>query len=425
MIFPANNHFAQLHHLCSVRITRISMRKLLCFIMLSSVLLSCTGRRNRSKLLPIAPDENVLSWSAVTESSVEETDTLPNFVKVTHRWRDLPSYVYLHRVPEPSEITRWEEEFETINAADSTWRVYVECRNGVDQYMAIEDFLQYWHYRDSGKENDEQIQWRLLQWDPYIADFPMEGFARIHAIRTQFETLMDYQYSCQDDTNMYGWLWTDFLAFYIRILHQEIESKVSRKVAKALRDEARMAILDHEAISASYQTVMGDPVWPGSSFPYRVAMFGKQCLDAEATANELFLYTLIEGEETPEGPTQVTRRDILREYDRFTDVLSVTAEEDEVDWKKMQLTNLRKERQAWIAWMNARDKVSALLKGKEKEAFEIATGSLYRDKLIQLKNRYNMKGVYCLESIEKNLAQSNWTDGAILSHNLEELLADE
>ena len=405
------------------------MRKLLCFIMLSSVLLSCTGRRNRCKVTPIAPDENVLSWSAVAESSMEEADTLPLYVKVTHKWRELPSYVYLHRAPEPSEIARWEDEFETINAADSTWRTNVECRNGVPQYMAIEDFLAYWHYRDPEKENDEQIQWRLLQWDPYIADFPMEGFTRIHAIRTQFETLMDYQFSSQDDMNMYGWLWTDFLSFYIRILHQEIESRVSRKVSRALRDEARKTILDHEALSASYQTVMGDPHWPGSSFPYRVAMFGKKCLEAEANANELFLYTLIEGEETPEGPTQITRQDILREYDRFTEVLrvreSVSAEEDEVDWKETQLTNLRKERQAWLAWMDAREKVSVLLKGKEKEAFDIATGSLYRDKLIQLKNRYNTKGVYCPESVERNLAESNWTDSAILSHKLEELLADE
>lgn len=174
---------------------------------------------------------------------------------------------------------------------------------------------------------------------------------------------------------------------------------------------------------------MGDPHWPGSSFPYRVAMFGKKCLEAEANANELFLYTLIEGEETTEGPTQITRQDILREYERFTEVLqtreSVSPEEEEVGWKKMQLTNLRKERQTWIAWMDSRERVSALLKGKEKEAFDIATGSLYRDKLIQLKNRYNTKDDYCLESVGKNLARSNWTDGAILSHNLEELIADE
>jgi hypothetical protein len=379
--------------------------------------------------MPVAPDENVLSWSAVAESLVEEADTLPFYVRVTHKWRELPSFVYLHRVPEPSEIASWEEEFETINAADSTWRGNVQCRNGVTQYMAIEDFIAYWHDRDSGKDNDEQIQWRLLQWDPYIGDFPLEGFARIRAIRTQFETLMDYQYSSQNDMNMYGWLWTDFQAFYIRILHQEIESRVSRKVARALENEAGKAIQDHEALSASYQTVMGHPVWPGSSFPYRVAMFGKQCLDAEATANELFLYTLIEGEETTEGPTQITRQDILREYERFTEVLqtreSVSPEEEEVGWKKMQLTNLRKERQTWIAWMDSRERVSALLKGKEKEAFDIATGSLYRDKLIQLKNRYNTKDDYCLESVGKNLARSNWTDGAILSHNLEELIADE
>lgn len=405
------------------------MKKVFCIIMLSSVLLSCIGRRNLSKDMRIVPDENVLSWSAVTGSSMEEADTLPLFVKVTHRWRELPSYVYLHRVPEHSEISRWKKEFETINASDSTWRTNVECRNGTSQYMAVEDFLAYWHGRDSGKDNDEQIQWRLLQWDPYIGDFPMEGFARIHVIRAQFETLMDYQHSCQDDMNMYGWLWTDFLSFYMRILHKEIESRVSKKVARALRDEARKASLDHEALSASYQTVMGHPVWPGSSFPYRLAMFGKESLDAEAIANELFLYTLIEGEQPPEGPTKITRQDILREYDRFSEVLrareSVSSEEDEGDWRKMQLTNLRKERQTWIVWMEARERVSEMLKGKEKEAFDIATGSLYRHKLIQLKNRYNTKDVFCPESIGKNLARSNWTDSAILSHNLDELIADE
>ena len=97
----------------------------------------------------IAPDEKVLSWSVTTGSSMEEADTLPLFVKVTHRWRELPSYVYIHRVPELSEISRWENEFETINASDSTWRTNVECRNGTSHYMAVEDFLAYWHGRDS------------------------------------------------------------------------------------------------------------------------------------------------------------------------------------------------------------------------------------------------------------------------------------
>lgn len=410
------------------------MRKKLHIVSLLAFLFLSCGQRNARK----NADSGVPpGWSVGTSTEAErimsgeeeETDA----VHLIRHWKDLDSSVFRGKVPSREQIEKWKRAFEMANPKDTAWRFEVAYFKDKDHYQAVRDFIEIWHSQNAPDDDDERTEWRLLQWDPRFDDMPGSEAGRLFYIRDLFEDLMDYERGSQWDMTFYGWLWTDFMDFYIRILRQETDKRVSRQVAAALARERKAADKLHDCESAAYQTIQGDPVWPGSSFPYRVGMFGKECLGIEAKAMEYLLIGLMEGEEPGGMPSSITTGDVLREYDVFSETLTQDGSEeyDEElrrllsDWASKKRSTLSNEKKAWASWMASRERVSALLDGVQKRAYDMATGIICREKLVLLKNRYNSDDGYNRDSLTPFLASTWWTDEDILAHNLEKLLEED
>ena len=128
------------------------------------------------------------------------------------------------------------------------------------------------------------------------------------------------------------------------------------------------------------------------------------------------------GKGDPEAVSTITDRDVLREYAVFSGRL----EEHDFGYPlKERQAALGKEKRAWTDWMAARKDVSARLQGVVKDAFDAATGTLCRSRLVLMKNRYNIDDGFCSDSEVKCLASTDWTDERIIAHDFEKLLNDE
>ena len=402
-------------------------------LLLTLLLFSC-GHKNARQTGDAGP---LPGWSVGTSMEAEITMSgqgeEPDTVHLTRRWKNLDSSVFRGKAPSRKQIEKWKREFETVNSKDTAWRSDVAYFKDKDHYLAVQDFIEIWHGQHAPEDDIERTEWRLLQWDSGFDDMPGAGAGRVFYIRDQIDGLMEYVRGSQWDMTFYGWLWTDFMEFYIRILRQEIDKGVSMHVAGALTRERKALEQFYQYESKAFQAIMGDPVWPGSSFPYRVGLYGKTSLGIEAKATECLLIGLMEGEEPGGMPSGIAAADVLREYDVFSETLSqdVSMEYDEElrylysDWNAKKPSALAKEKKAWASWMASREKVSSLLDGVQKRAYDMATGIICKNKLVLLKNRYNMDDGYSSDYLVSKLASVDWPDERILEHNLEKLMKDE
>ena len=81
----------------------------------------------------------------------------------------------------------------------------------------------------------------------------------------------------------------------------------------------------------------------------------------------------------------ITREDVIKAFDTFASTLEDNEFSFPVEERKAAL---RKARNAWTAWLDARRKVSELLSGEAKEAYDLATAQICRHQLVTLKNEF-------------------------------------
>lgn len=397
-------------------------------IVLTILFIICGGCKQRGpKKLSYTPGRMVLPDSIPLLIQGEEQDSEddgPDYVSVPHQWKDLDDSVFLSTVPSQKTIEKWKREFEAANPADSVWKPDITRFEDAEHYLAVTDFIELWH-QVAADIDLSQTEWRLLQWDPDPTSIPEGGFAKVTHLRELYESLMCYDTGSQWDMTFYAWLWSDFMGFYNKVLRREIGKRVNQDIHLALKKEASARERFYWKESAAFQKMEGDSLGGGSSFPYRVGMFGKESLEAEAKANEIFLFTLMENGRLMEVPQGFEPNVVLQEYKRLADVLEHEEEYECCYPKAEKIKELFAERKAWNEWMNQREKVSSLLNGNQKKAFDAATRILCREKLILLKNRYNVNNAFCPSYIVPHLASRDWPDKLILEHNLEELLAED
>ena len=397
------------------------------YIILAILSMVCCGCKQRiPKKLSDIPD-----WMAVPDSipiliqdeeqNMEEDEL--SYVNVAHQWKDLDDSVYLTCIPVRETIENWKRDFERANPTDSVWRMDLARFKDVNHYLTVTDFIELWH-KVAAEIDVPQTEWRLLQWDSNPTSMPKGGFAKVVYIRDLYESLMCYETGSQWDMTFYGWLWTDFLTFYNKLLHREICSRVSQNVRVAMEKEWSTRERFQWKESDAFQKMQGDSLGGGSSFPYSVGMFGKESLEAAASANEIFLFTLMENSRMLDVAEGFSPELVIQEYEHFAEVIKNTAEEYDGCYPVAEkLKVLFEDKNAWRNWMIQRTKVSSLLAGSQKKAFDVATGILCRKKLILLKNRYNIDDAFCPSYISNSLAHEDWTKSQILGHNLEELLS--
>ena len=64
-------------------------------------------------------------WSVIIkdspESTADEKTEMPDYIKLSRTWKDIPNEAFIGRFPTEKEITRWKKEFEKAHAVDSVW----------------------------------------------------------------------------------------------------------------------------------------------------------------------------------------------------------------------------------------------------------------------------------------------------------------
>ena len=231
------------------------------------------------------------------ESTADEKTEMPDYIKVSRTWKDIPNEAFIGRFPTEKEITRWKREFEKAHAVDSVWHGQLGLYKDAEQYICDVDFVELLHGRFCKEfpQNDRRTEWRLLQYG-YDSNrqTPVTELGKVMNLKGIYEDVLDSELGSQMDMNLHSWLVNDFQDFYIRLLYDVCSKKLSSPVAQALRAEQAAAKRAHAKTSAAYRKIDGSPSgFDGSSYPYRVASFGSVALDMELNAQEAFLKAVL------------------------------------------------------------------------------------------------------------------------------------
>ena len=355
--------------------------------------------------------------NATGNKAAGHTAQTDEYIHVTHKWKGLDLSGFIGQQPSEAEIEQWKMQFEEANMADSVWRVEFHYCQSEDHYMAVHDFIElsYSHKSMDIPQDDRRTQWRLLQYDPDPARRPADGVASVRYLRTLYEEMLDYIRGTQWDINLGAALDADMRAFYLRLLSEEAGRRAGQAVRTALEKEEAVIKAYERAADILFAKVDG---MEGSSSPDLLAQFRIRNLDGRIRDRETLLQVLAEDcvpEHMPD--TRIAEADVDREYAAF----AATFRDDEYSIPAVERrAALAQERKAWKCWMAARAELSRLLDGPAQTAFDQATRLLRRDKIIALKNRYNMHG-YLSASFEALLLSADSTDDEILAHHLETL----
>ena len=313
-----------------------------------------------------------------------------DYILVEHLWKPLLVARFLTPAYSEPEAVSWAKAFQRANQRDTVWRDELTTFGNARRFMAVQDFLGAWHgeYWSLSKNNLRKTEWRLLQYDTTAA-VPESICDKVLHLKEVYEDILDYGPGSVDDENDHAMLALDFRYYYLNTLYDVIRQSVNAKAEEALRVEQANAEMYHNAMSQAYQKIDGSPSGEnGSSYPYRCGKFGMADFDMEIDAQEQLMKSL-SGRETAAGLSTVTREDVIKEYDTFAS----TFKDDEYSFPAKERTAaLMKSRSAWLAWMKARDAVSALLSGSVKETYDRATTGIYNHQLKTLKNEFYVFG---------------------------------
>lgn len=411
----------------------MSKRLFFCCFLATIVAFSCKQKRSQNSSIS---SERHSGWSIMAEDtednadSVEmsraQDDTIPNDILVTRVWKDLAPDISFGGTPSPKDIAQWKRDFESANPNDSVWFFELARFRDMNHYVAVQDYIELLHGSrcENYSDNDKRLLWRLDQYDPLIEQKPLSGFEKIQFIRGQYERLLDYELGSQWDMTLWSWLSTDFRSLYGRTMEKEILRLASKNVSNELKLEFKCEEAYSWASSNAFQKIYGSPVWGGSSFPYRVGCYGIPNIDMGNNAKEDLLHALYDSTFTKEsGYSIISRTLIEQEYATFTDTLE---EDGEYTYSlKEQKDALNGDKRAFFKWMEARATVSAKLSGTTKTVYENATQLIMRNKLILLKNRFNIDDGFCQDYVVKHLLTENSSDEELMNHKLEKLLKYE
>ena len=331
-------------------------------------------------------------------------------IPVFHYWREIPSGDYYFDVPSDEQVGEWQELCEERNQTDSTFRFYVQgCYADMNQYVTVMDFVELWYHDDSRILDDDLTTWRLMQYDTLMNKVPDSEFDKFFSIKNTVQGLLLFEAGSQWELNFQAGLEADFQEYYDRLLVREAVRHSGGRLGEALEKEQEAWLSYHAAVDSAFRVIDGDPHGLVGS-AWSMAIGG--ILSDNARMREVslgdFYFALTDsldyrfahrrsmiGEYDIERHSRVTESDVLREYGRFSAFFrDKDFFEPEFSYPLAVLRSaLEEEKSAWTLWMASRRKVSSLLEGLCKDAYDNSTNNVLRYKLIMLKNRYQGYGV--------------------------------
>ena len=374
----------------------------------------CGNNQQAPQPVPVEPlPEEHLQARSVAEDSKETPESLyykeavwgdgawNDTVHVFHFWRDLDEFDYPFDVPSPEQVAKWKRLCEERNAPEGKG---FPCRYlNMNQYMTLSDFIEIWYRDDASPQDDDFVLWRLAQYcDMY--NLQDSEYDRFYFLKNAIQGLCLFDAQFQFELNLKAGIDADFQEFYDRIMVREAIRHSPPRLAAALKEEEKTWQNYHKEISSAYHVIDGANSMASA---WSMAICG--IIEDNAKMREVsladFYFALTDSldysvtrwrsvidsyEIVKHSPVPAEK--VLAEYRRFMDSME---EEDEEYYPPLaeRRKALAKESEAWKKWMQKRQKVSSLLTGLCKEAYDNATNNVRRYKLIMLKNRYEGYGI--------------------------------
>lgn len=314
----------------------------------------------------------------------------PDYVPVRREWREIPSSSCTFGIPSNQSIAKWEKQFEKANDTDSVWFYDLRRFKEMERWLAVNDLIELWYGpRRVSDRDDARTLWRLLQYDAALDQMPCSRGGRVLHIHEIIDTLLDYYAGSQMDMNLQAGLDNDLHEFYCRILLKAIMQNVSAELQSALQQEELAWLKYYGQMPDVYEHLFCSPDgWDGSARPMFQGSFQEMHLLLRQVSLENLMLILLDGKAATKTGNQtkevVTVEMIASEFEQYADEV-----DDEYGYPKtIQRKSLDNDHREWKAWMASRSAVSAVLPEEEKTIYDNCTKTLYRYKLIMLKNRY-------------------------------------
>ena len=310
------------------------------------------------------------------------TDTAAVYVDVTRHWHPENRIVHMFGKPDPEQVSEWKAECEKneLHRIDS-----LELSRFAEGVLHLTAFYDLNNHSFKGHEEDAFICWRLAQFTG-DSTAPASLKERLALFRRQIDRLLDFNAEFQSELNMKAVMESYLQHCYNRIAVQQFAQRADSLLASiALRDfdlaERYAQVYDSTFEVVTYYDGMASsyPVEWGESqtyelMTYRCAVNAWVCPDSTCLEKDSCYATI---------PL------VLAEYDSFINGL----EEGELELPVAQRREaLLKEKAAWKKWMDFRIEIAPQLSEPYRSAFDHATRSICRRKLITLKNRYECFG---------------------------------
>ena len=342
--------------------------------------------------------DTVNAEPAVQEAAADTIDWDAE-VDITRLWYPEDRIVHLFGQPSRQVVAKWKDACDRDTLHSVTNLELSRFAYGVRHLTTFYD-LNNLTFDDV--EEDNFIMWRLAQFMGDSITPPTVG-SKLELLLQQIEKLLEFDAQFQVEHNMKACMEGYLQHRYNRIAVREI-AKERAAVARFITQDYSLSEKYNKAFSEAFETVnyydamaSSYPVTYGESETNEALMF-RSAVNAWVYPDSSGLIGI--------DSRYATIARVLDEYDAFAS----SFEEDELCLPiEQRRTALRKERAAWKKWMDYRTKVSPQLPESLRSAFDHATRSICRRKLITLKNRYACFGYFSAD-YEASLLSFDCTD---------------
>lgn len=382
-------------------------------ILLAICTIACQNKpastKDASSWVWLSPSNQYLNTVKAEPTAQEAAaDTIDWYaeVDITRHWYPEDRIVHLFGRPLRQVVAKWKDacDRDTLHAIDNL--ALSRFAYGVRHLTAFYD-LNNLTVEDS--EEDGFILWRLAQ---FTGDSitPSTVGAKLALLLRQMERLLEFDAQFQIEHNMKACMKGYLQHRYNRIAVRAIARELPALTARYVEQDYSLSEKYGKAYSEAFETVNYYDAM-ASSYP---VTYG------ESETNEaLMVRSAVNAWVYPDSSELIgidsryaTIARVLDEYDAF----SASLEEDELCLPiEQRRAALRKEKAAWKKWMDYRTGITSRLPEPLCSAFDHATRSICRRKLITLKNRYACFG-YMSADYEDSLLSFDCTDQQLASY---------
>lgn len=321
-------------------------------------------------------------------------------VDITRHWYPEDRIAHLFGQPSRQVVAKWKDACDRDTLHSVTNLELSRFAYGVCHLTAFYD-LNNLTFDDA--EEDGFILWRLAQ---FTGDSitPATVGNKLELLLQQIEKLLEFDAQFQVEHNMKACMEGYLQHRFNRIAVREIAKELPASIAHYVERDYSLSEKYSKAYGDAFETVN---YYDAMASSYPVTYGESETNDAMMVRSTVKAWVYPDSSELIGIDSRyATIARVLDEYDAF----SASLEEDELCLPiEQRRAALRKEKAAWKKWMDYRTGITSRLPEPLCSAFDHATRSICRRKLITLKNRYACFG-YMSASFKDSLLPFDCTD---------------